>query len=72
MTQKILSQLQIASLIVDQAGSRMSEAMKARRSLRPWNIQSIENRVEHGLLKNSLIEEIAIGFRKQNHMDVPK
>jgi uncharacterized membrane protein len=62
MTQKILSQFQIAGLVVDQTGSRMPETMKARRSLRAWNIQTIENRVEHVLSKNVLIEGIPIRF----------
>jgi hypothetical protein len=69
MAQKILRQFQIAGLAINQTGSRMTEAMKARRSLRPWDIQPVENRAEHVLSKNVLIEEIVIWFAERKNLD---
>jgi hypothetical protein len=64
MTRKILRQFQIAGPVIDQTGSRMAETMKARRSLRPWNTEPVENRVEHIFPKKVLIQGVSVGLSK--------
>jgi hypothetical protein len=64
MAEEVLCQFQIASLVIDQTGCRMPECAKACRSLRPGNMQAVENRVKNTFSKNILIEEIPIRLAK--------
>src|SRR5262245_45793342 len=47
MPQQLLSELDVASLRVNEAGSRVSESVETRGPHLPRNVGAVENRIEH-------------------------